>query len=164
MSAAAAGVQQETNVGAQNNRLSRIIMAYRLENIDVATAKFVDVLGIQDMEGPEDLLAVGLRVAISWETGIEIIAPLASGAHSAHIRQYIDSHGEGLFGVVYQVADLDAADRRAAAHGHPSRARLDPFEVNPGWRKRFSYLMESPLTPVAGVEMTLIQIGPRGTS
>ena len=133
-------------------------MAYRLENVDAAARKFIDVLGIEDMEGPEDLAAVGLRVAISWDTGIEVIAPLPAGGHSEQIRQHIDTHGEGMFGVVYQVEDIDAADRRAAAHDHPSRARLDPFQVKPGWRGRFSYLMESPLTPIAGVEMTLIQM------
>lgn len=145
----------------QQQGISRVIMAYRLENLDSAVQNFTDVLGIDDMEGPRDFEEIGLRIAISWKTGIECIAPLASGWASEGIRQHIDTHGEGVSGIVYRVSDLDEADQRAAACGFAPTMRLNPLDVNAKWAERFRYIMESPLPPVAGVDVTLIQIDPK---
>jgi hypothetical protein len=106
-----------------------------------------------------------LRVAVSWDTGLEIISPMASGGYSEQASGFIESRGEGLFGMVWQVPDLGEAEQRATAAGHPpDSARLDCFLANPLWRERFSLALESNLEKVSGVAVTLIQLEPRDTT
>jgi len=140
--------------------ISRVVMLYREENFDAALATFTQTLGITDFETPLDLHEMGLRVSVSWDSGLELIAPLGEGAYAAPMRAHLDAKGEGVFGLVYRVPDLEAAEARATANGHPPRGRIDCFTANPDWRERFSYAMEAPLEPIAGIDVTLIQLDP----
>lgn len=149
------------STGANQNRVNRVLLQYREENFDRAVADISAALGIDDFE---DFIApvFGLRIAISWDAGIELVTPHGDGAASEHFRQSLAQRGEGLTGFVFGVADLDAADRRAAAAGFaPVSDRIDCFTSNPGWRERFASATESVLPPVAGLEVTLIELKAR---
>ncbi len=141
------------------NRISRIVMIYREENLDAATTAFASALGICDFEAPITPRGFGLRIVVSWNAGIELIAPHGEDGFSAQARAYLYQHGEGLFGLVYAVADLDAAEARAADAGYPRKSdRINCFSANLDWAQRFTLAMEAPLTPIAGVGVTLIQL------
>lgn len=51
--------------------------------------------------------AFGVRVAMAWDAGVELISPLP-GVDSP-IREEMEANGEGLKGVVFAVDDADAS-------------------------------------------------------
>lgn len=147
---------------AGRNGVQRVVMVYRPENFQSALEEFRNVLNITDFDGPHDLPALGLRVALSWDTGVEIITPMAQGPYVESMWEILKTKGEGIFNLVYQVDDLSRAEQRAALHGRPCvGGHLDALEVQSAWRERFRIALEAPLTPIAGVSVTLIQLESR---
>lgn len=137
---------------------TRVILIYRPENLGSALEAFRRTLGVTDFEGPFEPPGFGLRVGISFGAGIELIAPVGEEGFAEMGRSYLAEHGEGFFGLVCGVDDLDAAEARAAAAGNARRgARLDCFKARPEWRERFASLQEAVIGAVAGIEVTLIE-------
>ena len=94
------------------NRVSHVVYCFREENIDKAAAFLTDVLGAQfeDSSRPE----LGLRIYISLESGLELIAPSPDiGAVGERFVRFLDEHGEGVYNIVYGVEDLDVTAQRA---------------------------------------------------
>jgi hypothetical protein len=57
-----------------------------------------------------DLPELGVVVLVSWEGGLEIMSPVhETGTHAEQSRQFLAEKGEGVFSVVFNVPDLDAA-------------------------------------------------------
>lgn len=142
--------------------LSRVVLLYREENFDAAMASFREALGIDDFDEPFFPVDLGLRCTVSWRTGIELIAPHGTEGYAEHMRAHLAEKGEGFFGLVYEVPDLEAGQARAAKAGYEARGRLDCLHANPAWTALFSKAVEAPLTPIAGVDVTLIQLEPTG--
>jgi len=144
---------------ASKNGISRVVLIYRPENFLSAVDAYRNALGIVDFEGPYEFDQMGLRAVVSWDTGMEIISPLSQGGFSEYLRDILKSKGEGIFNIVYQVKDLQSAERQAASHGYPRVGDyLDGLEVRKEWCERFTMLKEASLPPIAGVAVTLIQI------
>ncbi|MFC4595788.1 hypothetical protein [Sphingobium tyrosinilyticum] len=137
--------------------INRVILSYREENFDTACDELARALGIIDFE-IFDPPGLGLRVAISWTAGIELISPRGREGIADAIRSQIDERGEGLSSLVLAIPDLGEGEARAAAAGYPPYGRVDCFSANPAWRDRFSVATEAPLPRIAGVELVLIQI------
>lgn len=139
--------------------VSRVVLLYREENFEAAVAAFRDALGIGDLGEPIAPPGMGLRIALSWDTGIELLAPCGEGLYAEALRAHLDKRGEGMFGIVYRVASLDAAEGRAAAAGYaPLGERIDCFASSEAWRERFDVLLERNLPLVAGTQVTLIEM------
>ena len=51
--------------------------------------------------------AFGVRVAMAWESGIELISPIP-GIES-HVRDEMEKNGEGIKGIVFAVDDAEEA-------------------------------------------------------
>jgi Glyoxalase/Bleomycin resistance protein/Dioxygenase superfamily len=119
---------------AGRNGISRVVMIYRPENLRSAVREFKQALDITDFEGPYDLGEMGIQVVISWTAGIELIAPMQSGTHSAAMWDVLKQRGEGMFNLVYRVRDLQKAEAHAAAHGYPVVASTSMHSMwnNPG--------------------------------
>jgi hypothetical protein len=146
---------------AVRNGISRVVLIYRPENLQGAVNEFTEALNITDFEGPYDLEEIGVRVVISWTSGIELIAPLQSGSHSAAMWEVLKKRGEGMFNLVYRVRNLQKAAAHAAAHGYPRRGEyINALDVEQSWRDRFRLLKEAALADIAGTAVTLIQIEP----
>ena len=65
-----------------------------------------------------DVDEAGISVLMSWDAGVEIIAPSANpGELTAFIESFLETKGESVFSAVYEVANLDAAVQRAVAAG-----------------------------------------------
>lgn len=142
---------------------TRVILIYRPENLLAAKAEIERTLGVSDFEGPFEPPGFGLTVAISFGAGVELMAPYGEDGYAAMARDHLAQHGEGVFGLVFGVDDLAAAEARAAEAGYPRRGeRLDCFVAQPAWRERFASMQEAVLGSVAGIEMTLIETRPRG--
>ena len=64
-----------------------------------------------------DVEAIGISVLMSWEAGVEIIAPLAGATEPTPFDVFLADKGESVFSAVYEVDDLDAAVKQAVANG-----------------------------------------------
>lgn len=144
-------------------RLSRVVMAYYLENFDQAVADFSAAFGLE-ME-TKNLDDLGLRVAWAFEEGIEFIAPLSEGAYAPMTLAWLDEHGEGLQQVILEVPDLAQGVAKAEAAGLVNGGfRIDCFDANESWRERYRKLEEAPLSELNKVQVTLIEKVPHGAS
>jgi 4-hydroxyphenylpyruvate dioxygenase-like putative hemolysin len=71
-------------------------------------------LAMQDLDLPD----LGIHVLISWEGGIEIMAPTyAEGTLVASAQQFLASRGEGVYSVVFNVENLEDAVEKLEAQG-----------------------------------------------
>ena len=63
----------------------------------------------------EDVVTLGIRVAMSWDAGIELVSPMPD--RESFITEFLEQRGEGLMGVVFAVDDVDEAYKAAQALG-----------------------------------------------
>lgn len=134
------------------------IIVYR-ENLDAYVAKFSAVLGIE-FDQPAIVESTGVVAALSWDSGLEILAPLRNeGRYWDRLQKY----GEGSTIIVFGVQDMDAAQQRVRDAGVEVG-----FEVKLGgtepWFDRFEVFREARLNMFDGdpcVSMALSQIEPR---
>ena len=134
------------------------IIVYR-ENVDAYVQKFSAALGVE-FDEPAIVESTGVIAALSWDSGLEILAPLKEeGRYWDRLQKY----GEGSTIIVFGVKDMDAAQQRARDAG------VDVgFEVKLGgtepWFDRFSTFKEARINMFEGdlcVSMALSQIEPR---
>ena len=142
-------------------RICRVVLLYKEENFEAALDAFRSALGVDDFEGPLALPEMGLKIAISWNSGLELITPHGQGSFAEQMRHQLASKGEGLVSLVFQVPELDSGVARAAAAGYPAFGpRIDCLGANPTWKSRFAFATEAPLTSVAGIDIALIHLEP----
>lgn len=140
------------------DRVSHVVYCLRPENLDRAAAFLSEALGakFEDSSRPE----LGLRILISLASGLELIAPSPElGVAPARFTDFLATHGEGVYDVVYGVRDLDQTIARAAAHGVGVTHR-GSFADLPPWKGRMDVLDEAHLEPVCGMHITLGRIEP----
>jgi hypothetical protein len=140
------------------NRISHVVWCVRAENLDRVVAFFTDALGatFEDSSRPE----LGLRISIALDSGIELIAPAPElGPTPARFLDFLEQRGEGVYDVVYGVADLDDAAAVAARYGVGVTHR-GGFADQPPWRGRFTVFNEAHLEPLHGIQLTLGRIEP----
>lgn len=142
-------------------RLSRVVLAYRPENFDCAVADFSRALGLRfEML---DTAHLGLRVAMAFSAGVELICPDGEHGHGAAVRAAIETQGEGLQQIILAVPDLEEGAERARLAGWDSGGfRIDCFDANPAWREDYASMREAPLPPIAQASVTLIELVPHG--
>lgn len=72
-----------------------------------------------------ELAELGIRVAVDWERGIEVISPLpgATAAVAASVNEFLDRHGDGVYTVVLRVPDAETAESVAERYGSATRFR-----------------------------------------
>jgi len=68
----------------------------------------------------------GLSVAASWDGGMEIISSLSDShnPNAVSLCRFLEKRGEGIYGVCYEVDNLDEADARAEAENLPRVLKL----------------------------------------
>jgi predicted enzyme related to lactoylglutathione lyase len=141
------------------NRVSHVVYCFRAENLDPAVAFLSEVLGatFEDSSRPE----LGLRIMISLESGLELIAPAPDlGPVPERFMQHLERHGEGVYNIVYGVRDLDEVAVRAKDFGVGVTHR-GSFADLPPWQGRFDVLDEAHLEPHLGMKITLGRIEPK---
>lgn len=142
--------------------ICRVILLFHEEGFDAALENFRAALGVVDFEGPLTLADMGLKIAVSWDAGLELITPYGDGEYAEQMRAHLRARGEGVVDLVFRVPDLESAAMRAASAGYPARGpRIDCLAANPEWKSRFSLAIEAPLSPIAGLAVTLIQLDPQ---
>ena len=63
----------------------------------------------------EDVVTLGIRVAFSWDAGIELVAPMPG--RESFVTEILEQRGEGLINVVFAVDDVEKAREAAEALG-----------------------------------------------
>lgn len=145
---------------AKRSGLSRAVIACHEENLDSALKAYAETFGISDFDEPFVVAGMGLKASVSWQSGMELIAPHGTEGIADSLRAHLAERGEGVIGLVYEVPNLAEAEARAAAAGHapPRGEHIDCLASQPAWKSLFSLAQEAPLQPLAGVQVTLIQL------
>ncbi len=103
--------------------INRIVVA--VWDFDAGKIFFQKLLGADFAPENDDgeAASFGVRVAMAWDAGIELISPLP-GVHSS-IRDDMERTGEGIKGVVFAVPDVDHAMEEGKSLGMESYYFLD---------------------------------------
>ena len=102
-----ASVEAITLDGVKQRGINRVVVA--VWDFDAGKAFYEKLLGTTFAPENDDgeAAAFGVRVAMAWEAGVELVSPLP-GVDSP-IRADLEANGEGLKGVVFAVDDADAS-------------------------------------------------------
>lgn len=101
------------------DRIDHVVFLYRTEaGLAAARDEFSRVLNIEDWEKWETNAITGYAHAyISFAAGIELIAPNLELGTDHPFMRHLAEKGEGFYGLVYGVKDLDAARKRVENEG-----------------------------------------------
>jgi hypothetical protein len=130
------------------NHVDHVAWVCHIENLE-RYAKQLSALANVEMMGPFVREDLGLSVYISYEGGLEIVAPL-DGVHNefnSPLRDRLAEKGEGIFVVILGVPSLDTAVKRARDLGYepgPELAAVDAANGRlPPWMHQHSVMRES---------------------
>lgn len=95
--------------------VNRVLIA--VHDLDAARKRYEDLLGAHFEDARWTGAPFGIAVAIAWDAGIELCAPLPGRERDSAVSAFLERHGEGVMNVFFAVDDVDAAARRAEACG-----------------------------------------------
>jgi hypothetical protein len=139
-------------------RVDHVTFAYRSpESLKAARDEFRTLLGVDDWEAI-DAPDLHLRMLMSWGSGLELMCATAPGSM---IEEHLEQHGEGFFGLVIGVANLDDSLRRFREHGRePVFVSSASYEHV---RERFDSFRSALLGDVGGIRLVLGEYRPKGS-
>jgi hypothetical protein len=127
-----------------DKRVDHVIWLVKPENILGYVDHFSELLDVEfdHMDGslaPTDGAGShvrGMDIWLSWEAGIELLAPNDETPASAYLLELLNERGEGPYGVVWAVQDLDASLERLAGLGLGGSRRVVQSPVEAERRAR----------------------------
>ena len=103
------------------NHVDHVAWISRLENIEANVAQLEKLADAKLTRFQRE--DMGFVMYISWEAGLEVVAPLEKPTEFNQIlRDWLATRGEGVMSVVFGVKDLDK---------HKARLEKQGFEVGP---------------------------------
>jgi hypothetical protein len=97
-------------------RVDHVVWCVRRESLPELERYWTDALQVP--LASFQINDLGIRVLMSWDAGVEIIAPAEEpGSFTAALNDFLNAKGEGVFSTVYEVDDLNAAVQQAKAAG-----------------------------------------------
>ena len=103
--------------------VNRVMIA--VHDIEKAKQLYSDLLGATFVDADWTGEPFGISVAIAWDAGIELCAPLPGREKDSAVSQFLAHRGEGIMNVFFGVDDGDAAHDRASALGYGCVNALD---------------------------------------
>ncbi len=103
--------------------VNRIILAVR--DLDKAKRYYAELLGATFEEANWTGEPFGIQVAISWNAGIELCAPIPGKERECALTPLLDARGETLLNVVFNVDEADEGLVRARALGVQTTNAVD---------------------------------------
>lgn len=141
--------------------VNRVVIAVR--DLDAAMETYSRLLGATFHDTSAGAEPFGVRVAMSWDAGIELCSPLPG--RNSYVEKIIKENGEGLVGVVFCVDDVEEAYSRADEMGISVLATVDYDQktIDQYLEGRFKKYKEYMLSgdPLRGVGMIVGQIEPK---
>jgi len=93
--------------------VNRIILA--VKDLEASKAFYRELLGADFHEANWTGEAFGIVVAISWNAGIELCAPIPGREAECFLTPLLKNRGEGILNVVFDFEDADEPYARAKA-------------------------------------------------
>ena len=136
--------------------VNRVVMAVR--DLDAGRDFYEKLLGCTFHPGnDEEAASFGVRMAFSWDAGIELVAPIAG--RGSFVESILEERGEGLIGVVWAVADADASKEAGAGLGVSTFHTLDysqeqiDRDLQGRFRRYYEHFMAGPKTPLGNASV-----------
>lgn len=143
-----------------DHRIDHVVFIVRPENLE-STAERLSAVMALNFDGPHDDVALGVRILIDWDAGIELLTPYNPEVATTQVA-FLEKYGEGFYRLVFGVRVLGDALERARSHGLQVGKPMDGLELNPKWSEEFERIDEVPVQrPSAGFYLTFGQIEPR---
>ena len=140
--------------------VNRVMIA--VHDMDRAKKLYSDLLGATFVDADWTGEPFGINVAIAWDAGIELCAPMPGREKDSAVSPFLAQRGEGVMNVFFGVDDGDAAHARASALGYGCVNALDytQDEIDQHLGGLFSRYQEFTLNSGAqcGFAITLAQI------
>jgi catechol 2,3-dioxygenase-like lactoylglutathione lyase family enzyme len=141
--------------------VNRVVIA--VKDLDRAIQFYSRLLGATFEDVSAGAEVFGVRAAISWDAGIELVAPLP-GRDSA-IARSIEKHGEGVRQIVFAVDDIEEARARIEAMDIRILETIEFSEkqLEHQFHGRFARYKEHILHPAdtGGAPLIIAQFNPR---
>jgi hypothetical protein len=98
------------------NHVDHVVWISRLENAEKNIADLEAVTGGKLVRCDRD--DMGVVLFIDWDCGLEVVAPMSvRNDFNQGLHDRLETHGEGLLGVVFGVENLDKHKEKLAAKG-----------------------------------------------
>ena len=141
-------------------KIDHVAIVVRRENVDKYVKTLSEALGVT-FDEPCIVESTGVVAALSWDSGLEILAPLKE---EGRFWDRIQKHGEGSCIIVFGVKDMDAAKERAKKAGVDSPGPEVKLSGKEPWFDRFKVFREARLNlidPDLPLSIGLGQLEPR---
>lgn len=120
------------------NHVDHVAWLSRPENLDAHVAHLEQITGATLVRF--DRLDMGFSMRISWEAGLEIVAPMVERTDfNQWLWSELETKGEGVTSVVFGVKDLDAHKARFEKLGIPVGPLMDDHPDSP-WHDKLVLL------------------------
>lgn len=136
--------------------VNRVVMA--VHDLEAGRAFYERLLGCTFHHGnDEEAASFGVEMLFSWDGGIELVAPIAG--MDSYVESILAQRGEGIIGVVWAVADADAAKAASAELGvttfHTLDYSQDEIDANlqGRFRRYYEHFMAGPTTPLGNASV-----------
>ena len=143
--------------------INRIVVA--VKDLERSKRFYSDLLGATFHEANWTGEPFGIDVAISWDAGIELCAPMSGHEDDSAVSQFLEQNGEGIINVMVGVSDADAAKKSAESAGLGVFHSLDYSQeeidrhLDGLFKKYEEHFLNS--AEKCGFNMTLAQIDPK---
>lgn len=138
------------------NRIDHVTWISRLDSIERNVADLEAVTGGHLLRFQRD--DMGFVMYIDWDAGLEVVAPCDERTDfNVMLHDWLETRGEGVMGVVFGVADLEAHKARLEAIGIPVGPVMDDLPSSP-WHHRLVLRERAVLQPVISSSIILGQI------
>jgi len=112
------------------NHVDHVAWLSRPENLAANVAQLEELTGATLARF--DRHDMGFSMCISWEAGLEVVAPMAERTEfNAWLWSELDKKGEGVSSVVFGVKDLEAHKARLEKMGIPVGPLMDDHPDSP---------------------------------
>src|SRR5882762_1683696 len=100
------------------NHVDHVVWITQLSNQE-ARVRDLSKMFKAEFLGPREFPDMGMSICVSWESGLEVVAPLDQNTPQANqLRKRLDERGEGFLAVVFGVPDIVAAREHVLKLGY----------------------------------------------
>ncbi len=113
------------------NHIDHITWASHLDTFEENVAKMEEVTGVKLQQFDNEEL--GFRMYLSWEAGIEVMAPLPHRTDfNGPLHDHLEKCGEGVYAVVFGYRNLEETRERLEKLGYFIGPRMGEDDAS-GW-------------------------------
>lgn len=131
------------------NHVDHVAWICQPENLE-PTVKSLSLLCDIDFGEPAVREDLGLTIYLSWESGLEVVAPHANlTPYNKLLHERLNTRGEGMWGIVFGVENLEDARERASSLGYTPSPVVGESPFSP-WASKVTSVRESRATEILG--------------